>query len=108
MKNLKAIINFFLMMFFIGSISYSQTIIPKKLESPKNLISKSIEKNSVWISGQWIASDGNYIWEKGYWEKKKPGYIFLPGYWKEINDGWCWISGVWKQINLKEWNNIYS
>jgi len=108
MKNPKTKISCILMFLFIGSISYSQTIIPNKLKSPKKLVSNNIDKKSVWVSGQWIDANDSYIWEEGYWVKKKPGYIFLPGYWKKIKDGWYWISGEWKKINLKEWNNTYS
>lgn len=108
MKPYKIIIITFSILFIFSQISYSQTVVPSKLNPPENLSPNKNKKSHIWISGEWIESNNNYVWKKGYWENKRPGFIFLPGYWKKIKNGWTWISGYWKQISIEKWNEIYS
>ena len=94
--------------FLMTASSFSQIVVPNKLESPKEEFISKIDRSKIWITGQWIEQNNKYIWQNGYWESKRPGFIFLPGHWKKLSSGWTWISGFWKEINIETWNKLYS
>ena len=57
-------------------------------------------QDSVWVSGYWWWTNGQYVWVPGYWAvPPQPQYVYIPGYWTYTGGTWVYVRGGWGMPN---------
>lgn len=55
-------------------------------------------QGAVWISGNWVWTNGRYVWREGHWDRRRDGYRWREGHWDATRGGWRWRPGHWERF----------